>query len=324
MYQALRHVLIVVLFASAGARAAEPPSADFAKLERGIDLVQSYKGNGDELARVMQLADELSKSSPRSGYAEVLVAEALSTWRLDQNGNPAEVREEVLRYADQALKFNPRLAHAFVAKGRALVRSSNYPEAQAAIDSALTTNPNLSGALFLRADVFRRTNAYDLAETWFLRFIESTDNVNRKSAGYGWIGETYRAATYNDPANRPSHIARGRAAYEKALSLDATSPWRTVNFAIFLNDYAADFDSAERVALKALSIMEFPMARYQLAAARYQKIGQRVATMSSKELGSAVQQVAATTKVTLADAVAFQGFTGVVSNRLMALQMRLQ
>lgn len=324
MYQTLRHALIVVLFASAGARAAEPPSADFAKFARGIELVQSYKGNGDELARAMQLADELSKSSPRSGYSEVLVAEALSTWRLDQKGEPAEVREEVLRGADQALKLNPRLAHAFVAKGRALVRWSKYPEAQAAIDSALAINPNLSGAIFLRADVFRRMNAYDSAETWFLKFIESTDNVNRKSAGYSWIGEMYRAATYNDPTNRPSHIARGRAAYEKALSLEATSPWRTVNFAIFLNDYAADFDGAERFALKALSIMEFPMARYHLAAARYQKIGLRVGTMSPKELGSAVQQVAASTKVTLADAVAFQSFTGVVSDRLMAIQMRLQ
>jgi len=58
---------------------------------------------GDELRRAMQMAETLSKTDPETGYAEVLFAEALSTWRLSEYGEPAEVRDQVIALADKAL-----------------------------------------------------------------------------------------------------------------------------------------------------------------------------------------------------------------------------
>ena len=96
-----------------------------------------------------------------------------------------------------------------------------------------------------------------------------------------------------------------------------------MNFAIFLNDYAADFDTAERYAQKALGLMEFPMARYHLAAARYQRIWANSSSMSRAALAQATKQVAESTNVTLVDALSFSAFSSVVHRRLQELQAQL-
>lgn len=98
-----------------------PPS-----YQQAIDLIRSFNGSGDELERGMRLADTLSRSHPQSGYAQALLAEALSTWRLDVRGEPAELREQIIALADEALRLNPSLAQAYVAKARALTRASMY------------------------------------------------------------------------------------------------------------------------------------------------------------------------------------------------------
>ena len=97
-----------------------------------------------------------------------------------------------------------------------------------------------------------------------------------------------------------------------------------MNFAIFLNDRAADFDAAEKYAQKALGTMEFPMARYHLAAARYQKIGSIAATLGRPELVAATEQVGESTHISLTDAIAFPSFSSVVRGRLKELQSRLR
>jgi tetratricopeptide (TPR) repeat protein len=134
--------------------------------EKALNLVHAYSGSGPELQQAMKLADELSTSAPKSGYSQVLQAEALSTWRLNQEGTPVEVRNRVISLADEALRLNPKLAQAYVSKARALVRSSMYDKAKSSIDAALAMEPKLSGALFLRAEVFRRNGA--IADADFL------------------------------------------------------------------------------------------------------------------------------------------------------------
>jgi Tfp pilus assembly protein PilF len=49
-----------------------------------------------------------------------------------------------------------------------------YQEANAAIDAALELDREYSGAVFLRAEVFRRTGAIAEADKWYRRFIDGT------------------------------------------------------------------------------------------------------------------------------------------------------
>lgn len=311
---------IAIHFAAAEVSAKDASSSSY---EEALELIHAYTGSGDQLQRAMQLAEALSKSHPNSGYSQTLWAEALSTWRLNQEGEPAELRDQIIKLCDQALRLNPRLAQAHVAKARALVRASLYREAASAIDAALALDPTLSGAMFLRAEMFRRTGKIADGDLWYRKFIQSTSSPSRQSNGYYWLGRMYQDAAWDNPTERGALTAKARESYQRMIELDPNGAWRNVNFAIFLNDHAADFEGAERYAQKALSIMEFPMARYHLAAARYQQVWARLSGMDRETLAHEVREVYVSTNVSLSDALSFSAFSSVVRYRLGEVHARL-
>jgi tetratricopeptide (TPR) repeat protein len=134
----------------------------------------------------------------------------------------------------------------------------------------------------------------------------------------------YENAAWTNSPDRDMFTAKAREAYERMIELDPLGAWKNVNFAIFLNEYVADYDGAERYAERALEIMEFPMARYQLAAARYQKLWASPPTVGAEALQSAIAEVASSTEVSLEDAIAFRSFSTRMRIRLEQLQSRSQ
>ena len=299
---------------------AAPPANYFEALE----LIQAYSGAGDELDRAMAIARELSRSQPDSGLSHVLLADASSTWRLNQSGEPADLREQILSLADEALRLDPTLAHAHVAKARVYVRASMHPEATAEIDAALALDPELDSAVFLRAEIYRRSGQLSEADVWYRKFIESTPTSARKSNGYGWLATMYQDAAWTNSPDRDMFTAKAREAHERTIELDPLGAWKNVNFAVFLNEYVADYDGAERYAERALEIMEFPMARYHLAAARYQKVWASPPSVGAEALESAIAEVASSTEVSLEEAIAFRSFSTRMRRRLEQLQSRSQ
>jgi tetratricopeptide (TPR) repeat protein len=291
-----------------------------ADYQRALLLIHTFSGAGNELDVAMQLAEKLSTSQPGQGYSETLKAEALSTWQLDQRGGPTSVRIHVIALADQALRLNPKLAQAHVARARALVRASDYVEAYRSIDAALKLDPKLNGAMFLRAEIFRRTGMVADAETWYLKFIDATADQRRKSNGYYWLAKAYQDGASRDPSQRSLLLPKARTAFESMLKLDPDGAWGNVNFAVFLNSEAVDFGAAEQYAQKALGIMEFPMARYHLAIARYQKLSLR--DLRASELREAIRQVHESTGISLEDAVGFVTHCLGMRARLQSVQER--
>jgi tetratricopeptide (TPR) repeat protein len=320
-----RHLVLLSLMLLCACRPlVETSSSDTAPAgyEQALDLIHAFSGSGDQLTQAMNIAKALEKSHPSSGYSQTLLAEALSTWELEQDGTPEQLREDIVKLADEALRLNPKLAQAHVAKARALVRASMYKDAYEATEFALTLDPKLSGAIFLRAEVFRRMGKLSEAEVWYRKFIDSTPSRTRKSNGYYWLAHMYDHAARANPAEAKALTANARNAYEQMVAFDPDGAWKMVNFAIFLNGYAADFDEAERYAEKALSIMEFPMARYHLAAARYQKVWAKEASMDRGSLQKSLMHVHSSTAVSLEEALRFRGFSSVVRQRLQHLQLR--
>lgn len=289
-----------------------------------LDLIHAFSGAGDELDRAIQLAKGLERTNPKSGYAQTLYAELLSTWELDQDGEPESLQADIIKLTDDALRLNPRLAQAYVARARVLLRASKYDEAAKAIDAGLAIDPNLSGGLFIRAEISRRTGKVAEAESAYLKFIDTTPSRTRRSNGYYWLAVTYEKAIESQPEKRSALLAKARGAYEKMLELDPEGAWKNVNFAIFLNNEVGDFAAAEQYARKALSIMEFPMARYHWAIARYQKLLRLMDRMDQKKLKAAVERVQTVTNVPLADAVSFSRTWPKIQARLLTIQARLQ
>ena len=291
--------------------------------EQALDLIHSSSGSREMRQRAFAIIDRLAKDHPRSGYAETLIAESASTWELDEDGLPAELRQRIIAVADAALTLDPRHAQAHVAKGRVYVRASLYPQAKSSIDAALALEPSHAGAIFLRADVFRRTGALDDAESWYLKFIEATPSPGRKANGYAWIGRMYADVARGDAQNRRLWVDKARRSYDAMLRAEPGGAWRNVNYAIFLNELSGDYQAAELYAQKALDIMEFPMARYHLAAARYQQVLSRSTMLSDTGMREAVKRVSDSTRVTLEQAIAFENFPEQVESRLRQLSRRV-
>jgi tetratricopeptide (TPR) repeat protein len=311
-------LLVMAGFAANANDVKGPPPAEY---QRALELIHAFSGSGDQLMLAMQLADGLANSHPKGGYAETLRAEALSTWRLNQQGQPAELRTQIIALAEQALRVNPNLAQAHVAIARTFLRASEFDQANAAVDAALKLDPGLNGAMFIRADIFRRTDRLVDAEAWYLKFIAATPDKPRQSNGYYWLGRAYQEAAYREPARRSELVLKARTAYEKMLELESDGAWRNVNFAVFLNSDAGDFDAAEQYAAKALSIMDFPMARYHLAIARYQKLGLGAAT-DDAGLWPAMAKIQSSTGISFQAALEFSGTYPAIRERLQAIWAR--
>jgi tetratricopeptide (TPR) repeat protein len=301
------------------AKDARPP-----EYEQALELIHSFGGSGDGLRRAMALAAQLAKSHPKSGYAQVLQAELLSTWQLNQDGEPPEVATRVIQLTNEAQRLDANLAQLYVARARALLRTGNIDMAGGQADVALNLEPTLSGAIFMRGDVYRNQNKFKEAETWYLKFIEISPSKLRQSNGYYWIAKTFQNAAMLEPAQRPAHLKKAQTAFLKMIELDPEGPWRNVNYAIFLNNDMADFEGAERYAQKALSIMEFPMARFHLAIARYQKIAQGMKALDDQALLRALRDTFSSTSISFPDALEFAegcDCTGILS-RLQLLDVR--
>jgi tetratricopeptide (TPR) repeat protein len=295
---------------------ASPPPAYF----EAIDLIHAYSGSGDELHRAIEIADGLARSHPRSGYSQALLAEGLSTWRLGQDGEPAMMRDAVIELAEEALRLDPQLPLAHVAKARALLRASMYVPAETSIERALAIDPAHSGALFLRAEIFRRTGNLVDGDAWYRKFIAAAASPVRRSNGYYWLARMYEDAHGDNAVERQALAAKARESYERMFELDPDAPAKNANFAAFLNDLG-DFDAAERHAQRSLEVAEFAMARYQLAAARYQKLWTEREALGRTALRQALRRVAFATGVSLQSALDFP-FSAAVLSRLEELQSR--
>jgi tetratricopeptide (TPR) repeat protein len=316
----MKSLLAALLTAFAGFVSAQTPPPEY---EKALNLIHAYSGAGNELDQAMRLTQQLMSSQPKSGYAQTLAAEMISTWRLNEGGEPTANLEAVLDLTEQALSMNPRLAQAYVARARALLKSGKEAQGSQAIDTALEIDPNLSGAHFIKADLYRRTGRVEEAEVWYRKFIEGISSPQRKSNAYSWMGEMYKAQASAQPREWAAYVAKARDAYQNSVDLDPQGAWKLVNFANFLNNQAADFDAAERYAERALKIMDFPMARFHLASARYQKVGARASSMNKTALRAAVADVEKSTGISLREAIDFCDGCPGIRSRLKTLSASL-
>lgn len=307
---------------SMGLLAACANSSDLDRYREAGEQIHEYSGSGSQLRHAMQTASELGQSSPTAGYSEALQAEATSLWKVDQDGSPPEAVRQAIGLADAAIKLNPHLVLPHIAKARTLIRTSRYKEAGDELATARKLDSNNDSAVFLDADMMRRTGDFPKAESGYREFIRLTKRPARKSNGYYWLAKTYAAAAQGQPGNRELDIVNAKNAYEEMVRLDPGAAWKINNYAVFLNAEGQDYVAAELYAQKALDIMEFQTARDQLAIARYQQLFLRMGAMGDKELLNSAAEIARSTGVTLGDAINCACRMTPTVERLQALEDR--
>jgi tetratricopeptide (TPR) repeat protein len=295
------------------------------RFNEALALIRLNTDEGDELSQAMTTAEELSRSDPLSGYSQTLQAELLSTWHLADDGRSTELRQDILALADEALRLNPKLAQAHVARARTYMSAFKLKEAGEEIQTALRIDPQLEGALFVQADIYFRLNNSVTAESWMQHFIAVTKQPIQKANGYQWIGNMRRDYAYHPEAiHRPTDLLLAKLAYRKSIDLDPNNARRLAEFAAFLNEFSADFAGAETYATKSLAVQESPHARYHLAAARYQALQAKGAAIDAQSLRESIADIGTSTGISLDVAVDYPGFRDVINVRLTRLQRRMQ
>jgi len=309
------------------------PSGPAKRFQTAMDLIHSHVGGGDErwqdpklsenLMKAMQVADELAKSDPLSGYSQAIGGELISIWRLRDDGRPIEAQQDALMLTENALRIAPRLAQAHVAKARIYAKAGRHQEATEAIQHAFEIDPQLDSAMFVQADIYRLSGNRAKAEEWIQYFIEATPQPVQKANGHEWLGRIYRDTAYKpEPYNRDVDLMLAKSHFRTSINLDPKDPWRLVNFAAFLNEYAADFAGAEKYAAQALAIEDIEPAHYELAAARYQSLQSKAEGMDVQSLRGAIVEIEHSTGLSLDELVKSGDFREVVRLRLVRLQRK--
>jgi tetratricopeptide (TPR) repeat protein len=299
-----------------------------------MDLVHSHAGSDDErlqdpklignLTAATQIANELAKSDPLSGYSQVIQAELISIWQLDDHGTPIEAQQEAVKLAEDALRIDPKLAQAHVAKSRTYAKAGRFPEASEEIEQALRLDPQLDSAMFVQAYIYRMSSNTAKAIEWIRMFIEATPQPAQKANGHEWLGRMYRDIAYHpDAHNREMYLLLARTWFQSSIDLDGRDPWRLAGFAAFLNENVADFAAAESYATKALAIEDIDPARLQLAAARYQSLQAKAVEMDVPSLQAAIADIQSSTRLSLDELVQSGVFREVVRLRLVRLQRKV-
>jgi tetratricopeptide (TPR) repeat protein len=309
----------------AGAAPTAAPAAAPDEFHQAVELIHAYGGSGDALEQAGQLALGLKKSHPEGGYAEALQAEAMSSQAVQQDGTPESAAVMAIDLADKAIALNPALALPHIAKARVLVRSSKYDDAARELDAARKLDPDNESILFLEADRLRRTGDVAGAEAQFRAFIAATPSPQRKSNGYYWLAKDFVGAAERGADGRPELLDKAGAAFVEMLKLDPGSLAKTVNYAVFLNDVAGDYVAAERVARQAVAIKDVPIARHNVAIARYQQLlaGAADGTLDKAALQAKVDAIGKDGGVTLDQAIALPDISTAIQLRLLSLKARL-
>lgn len=306
---------------------AQPTDGCPAAYEKLLDMVHTQWGSNETNSKILSSAQDLSKSYPKTGCSQVILAEIISTWLVNTDGNPREQRITGLHLADEALGLNPRLAQAHVSKARLLIKSADIPRATDEIEAALKINSRLAGALFIKAELLRRTSQFEESEKWFLQFIGATPSSDRKANGYFAIGDMWDDlawASRSDPHTKKMLLDRAKPAMRKYVELRSSSIRANLNYAAFLNALPEDYEGAERHAKKALELGDGFRARYYWAAALYQRLLSKSAGMNEVEIINASNDIFKLTTVSLDEALSVGVFSAYVAVNLERLRSKIK
>jgi hypothetical protein len=115
----------------------------------------------------------------------------------------------------------------------------------------------------------------------------------------------YRDVALRKEPLRATALIKARSYYGKSVDFHPEGAWKLANAALFLNHFALETTLAIEYSKRALAVMSFPMAHYQLAIARYIQLQANNADANKITLLKSMSQIQAETKISLDDSLKF-------------------
>ena len=233
---------------------------------QAYDLIQRDGGTGETKRQAEALLRGLAERNSQSAYALLGLAELMYYAEGGLGGRETPIETTALLNRVNALR--PDLPESFVLEAKIRLREGRLAEASSAAQLANTMLPDRPEAKFVVAAVLDKQGRYEEAEAWYRKTIASMTDDDRRSNVYAWLGDML-VSPARPRADVVRDLDKAREAYLMAAKLAPGSPWKANDYANFLIRHDGDFDGASRELIRALNIMDFRAARFNLGIATY-------------------------------------------------------
>lgn len=258
-------ILIFCMASTATATEKSTPRSSYSqKFNHAVKLLDGYRGNTSELEAARAELDEVLKADPRHAPAHREKARYFI-----MRGHMSALRFQAgsLEAADsainKALEIKPDYAEAFVLRGhlyRLMNRHQDAVDALTRAERLGTTDPWLHNNW---ADLLMDEGKYDSAAERYKKVIDSkTKNKKAMGAAYDGLIGYYTGI---------GKLEKADETYRKNIDFEPGSAWNYGNYAHFLLCRKDDYENSIVRSRQALSIMNYGIGRYWLAAALYRK-----------------------------------------------------
>lgn len=236
----------------------------YSKYDKAKTLLSDYRGNSSELVEAQTLLNEVigSMKSFAPAYREYgrLIVKAGHIRAGNFQGNALEASESLLL---ESIKLEPDYADAYVFLGYVYIQMRDYDRAREALTKAEKIGTGLAWLNYNWAELLRKEDKNEEAIKRYKAVIDSnTDNKAAYSSALSSIANLYMWAGDNENA---------KIWYEKNVQYEPESAWNWGGYGEFLLFYYGDVDDAIVKLEKALSIMNYGVARTHYACALYTK-----------------------------------------------------
>lgn len=222
-----------------------------------LDMVHSYDQSTQSRLAIEREVKSLALKYPASGYSEIVAAEFLSTYAVNNFGGPPELVNHVHDLLNRADSYGEPLPETNISRVRILLRQQKFDQAQALLDRMAPEMSNSPSFVFMQADLLRRTKKFREAASFYEKFISLMHVPGRKLNGYYWLAVNYTDAAKNEPGLTGQYrtfLHLAEKTHKAALEFSPRHPRTLEQYAEFLIYFREDPLSASELARKVLEI----------------------------------------------------------------------
>lgn len=226
------------------------------------DLLDSYSGDGRQLAAAEEMAQALLRSNSQSALAFIALGRiAYNNGYISGDDYAPDAIMTAHSHFRKALALDPKAIDAYYYDANAYLFEKKYPEARAMLEKAKQLGFPALKIELLYANIAVAQKNFSEAEERAQRVATQSSDNNLVARAHRVLISVYKSQARYD---------RAEAAYLRIINLDQTSPWAHANFSSFLVGQKR-YDDAIRYGERALDLANFGMAHQVLGKAYFLK-----------------------------------------------------
>ena len=269
-------IMITIIIMSGCSSGPSLEDSKTSKVSEARELLDSWSGQSEKLARAKELLDQTLIDEPNNVYALKELGRYIV---MDGYISGSVFKPEALKNAEntllKAVEINPDFDGSYVMLGYVYELMNDIGKAIKMLDKADALNSSDPWLHLNYASIWNKLGMAEKAKSRYQKVVESkTDNTKALSTAYTFlIKEGQKSGDYESV----------KKYYEKVFEIRPDSAWERGNYANLLLKDLGDYDGAIKYAREALDIRSYGVGRRVLGLSLYGKWDDLLTKGASKE-----------------------------------------